>query len=156
MILKSGMVGSIRIAKQANPGRKWRDLGQRLKRARESSEMTQETTAEQLGVSSHAVSMWETGSTRPDQSRLPRIAALYGVSTDYLLSGDRQIAESQASYDVTSSRTAVLEEIQEIILSAQQQLTAAELRRIRDFLRFMIRQTRHERHRVGTTAETEG
>ena len=118
--------------------------------------MTQETTAEQLGVSSHAVSMWETGSTRPDQSWLPRIAALYGVSIDYLLSGDRQIAESQASYDVTCSRMAVSEEIQEIILAAQQQLTAAELRRIRDFLRFMIRQTRHERHEVGTTDETEG
>ena len=90
--------------------------------------------------------MWETGSTRPDQSRLPRIAALYQASTDYLLSGDRQIAESQAQYDVTSSCAAISREITEMLNAAEQRLTPAELRRVRDFLRFMIHQTQQERY----------
>lgn len=90
--------------------------------------------------------MWEIGSTRPDQSRLPQIAALYGVTTDYLLSGDLRISESQAQYDVTSSRAAISAEIKKIVDDAEQQLTAAELRRIRDLLRFLVRQTRQERY----------
>jgi transcriptional regulator with XRE-family HTH domain len=117
--------------------------------------MTQEATAERLGVSSHAVSMWETGATRPDQSRLPQIGVLYGVSTDHLLNADRQIAERPTPYDVTSSRAAISREIKEIVDAAEQQLTAAELRRIRDFLRFMVRQTRQERYGVGAAEETE-
>jgi transcriptional regulator with XRE-family HTH domain len=137
------------IGKQPNPNKKWLALGERLKRARESSGLTQEATAEHLGVSSHAVSMWETGTTRPDQSRLPQIAALYGVSTDHLLTGTRQIADRQAPYDVTSRRAVISREINEIIDAAEQQLTATELGRIRDLLRFVVQQNLIERTSAG-------
>lgn len=46
--------------------------------------MTQEQSAEKLGVSAQSVSRWETGATLPDVLMLPDIAKLYGVLVDDL------------------------------------------------------------------------
>lgn len=60
-------------------------LGKRIASLRKSHGLTQEKLAEQLGVSPQAVSKWETDTSCPDITLLPRLAALFGVSTDALL-----------------------------------------------------------------------
>lgn len=45
---------------------------------------TQEKLAELLGVTTAAVSKWETGSSFPDITLLPQIAEIFNVSLDYL------------------------------------------------------------------------
>lgn len=55
-----------------------------LKRFRVGKNMTQEQSAEALGVSAQTVSRWECGTTLPDVTILPRIAALYCVTIDDL------------------------------------------------------------------------
>lgn len=62
-------------------------LAMRLAKARKDLHLTQADAAESLGVSFQAVSQWERGETWPDIQKLPEIAALYGVSTDWLLMG---------------------------------------------------------------------
>ena len=62
-------------------------LGKRLLRARGNSGLTQAAVAEKLNVSSQAVSLWERDETTPDIIKLPEIATLYGVTTDWLLKG---------------------------------------------------------------------
>jgi len=47
--------------------------------------MTQLELADQLGVSFQAVSNWERGLAMPDISKLPELAALFGISIDTLL-----------------------------------------------------------------------
>ena len=63
-------------------------FGNIFKTLRKQRNLTQEQTAEFLGVSSQAVSKWETNSTFPDISLLPIIADFFNVSTDYLLCHD--------------------------------------------------------------------
>lgn len=51
---------------------------------RRQKEITQETLANALGVSTQAVSKWETGNSMPDVTLIPKIAAYFGVTTDRL------------------------------------------------------------------------
>ena len=61
-------------------------IEQRLRDARRAAGLTQQQVADRLGVSRRAVSEWETGNRQPHVA-LPGLAALYGVSTTFLLYG---------------------------------------------------------------------
>ena len=50
--------------------------------------MTQEELAGKLGVSSQAVSKWETDTSCPDISLLPQLCRILGITTDELLTGE--------------------------------------------------------------------
>lgn len=63
-------------------------FGNTFKTLRKQRNLTQEQAAEFLGVSSQAISKWETNSTFPDISLLPIIADFFNVSIDYLLCYD--------------------------------------------------------------------
>jgi len=56
---------------------------------RKASGLTQATLAEKLIVSDKTISKWENGLGYPEITQLPAIAALFGVSVDYLLTGER-------------------------------------------------------------------
>ncbi len=60
-------------------------MGARLAQARRSQNMTQEQLAEKLGVTRQAVSRWESDTAYPETDKIIRMAALFGVSCDYLL-----------------------------------------------------------------------
>ncbi len=60
-------------------------IAENLRRLRQEQGLTQATLAERLGVSYQAVSRWENKSSYPDIELLPAIAALFGVTVDYLL-----------------------------------------------------------------------
>lgn len=63
-------------------------FAERFVEARKKSKMTQSDVAEKLKVSFQAVSLWERGETTPDMEKLPEIAALFHVTTDWLLMGE--------------------------------------------------------------------
>lgn len=65
-------------------------LGKRIAALRREKGMTQEELAEELGVSAQAVSKWENGQSCPDISLIPRLAAIFGVTTDLLLTGEKE------------------------------------------------------------------
>ena len=60
-------------------------LGKRIMRNRKKLGLTQDQLAEKLGVTAQAVSKWENDQSCPDISMLPRLAEIFGVSTDELL-----------------------------------------------------------------------
>ncbi len=62
----------------------------KIKKLRKENDMTQEQVAGYMGVSSQAVSRWETGITCPDIFVLPSLAKLFGVTVDELLGVDEQ------------------------------------------------------------------
>ena len=62
-------------------------IAENIKRLRQESQLTQAQLAERLGVSYQAISRWENETTYPDIELLPSIAALFGVTVDYLLTG---------------------------------------------------------------------
>lgn len=55
---------------------------------RKANEMTQQQLAEKLIVTPQAVSRWEKGETEPDADTLIKIAEIFNVSLDELISGD--------------------------------------------------------------------
>ena len=69
-----------------------------LKRLRLAKQLTQEQAAEALGVSTQSVSRWECGTTLPDVTILPQIAALYCVTIDDLY------RETSIAYDNYAQR----------------------------------------------------
>lgn len=64
-------------------------LGQRIARLRRNKGLTQEELGDKVGVSSQAVSKWETDSSVPDVMLLVKIANLFDISVDELLGNDR-------------------------------------------------------------------
>lgn len=59
--------------------------------ARKTHKMTQAEVAEKLNVTFQTVSLWERGETSPDIDKLPGIAALFHVTTDWLLTGKTEM-----------------------------------------------------------------
>lgn len=60
-------------------------LGKRICQNRKRLQLTQEQLAEQLGVTAQAVSKWENDQSCPDITVIPKLADIFGISTDELL-----------------------------------------------------------------------
>lgn len=61
------------------------NIGRILIEHRHKKGITQDDLAEHIGVSKASVSKWETGTTYPDISLLPRLAAFFNISIDELM-----------------------------------------------------------------------
>ena len=70
-------------------------LSEKIYYCRKKSGKSQETLAEQLGVSRQAISKWETGESEPEIGKLKLLADAFGVTADWLLS-DEDPAEEAA------------------------------------------------------------
>ena len=66
-------------------------IGKRIALLRKEKGLTQEELAGHMGVSPQAVSKWENDQTCPDISALPKLAQLFGVTVDELLSGKEEL-----------------------------------------------------------------
>lgn len=60
-------------------------LGRRIVQNRKRLGMTQDRLAELLGVTAQAVSKWENDQSCPDINTLPKLAKIFGITTDELL-----------------------------------------------------------------------
>ena len=60
-------------------------FGQRLKNLRRDAGFSQSDLSERIGVSIQSISKWENDNTMPDISQIVPLAAVLGVSTDWLL-----------------------------------------------------------------------
>ena len=60
-------------------------LGKRIVRCRKGLGLTQDALAERLGVTAQAVSKWENDQSCPDITMLPKLAEIFGTTTDALL-----------------------------------------------------------------------
>ena len=73
-------------------------LNETIRELRRERKMTQEQLAQALGVTTGAVSKWESGLSNPDLSLLPELAALFDTSVDALLGYEwQEQSEKQAA-----------------------------------------------------------
>lgn len=61
------------------------NLGKKLRALRTAKGMTQEQLAKRLGLTKSVISAYENAARYPSYDILVRIAAIFGVTTDYLL-----------------------------------------------------------------------
>lgn len=66
------------------------NVGKKIKELRKQRDITQERLAEYLNISTQAVSKWENGISLPDITLITPIASFFGVTTDELLSYNRE------------------------------------------------------------------
>lgn len=81
----------------------------RLKELRQSRNLSQKELAEVLKVSTGTVGNWEVGLREPDFEMLTKIADMFNVSCDFLLS--RTTADSEEKNNVRVSVSAIEEEM---------------------------------------------
>ena len=62
-----------------------KSMGQKIRLLRISAGLSQEELADQIGVTVKSIQRYETEKSRPDSYILPRLAAYFDVSADYLL-----------------------------------------------------------------------
>lgn len=103
------------------------DLGNNIRQLRRRDKKTQEALAEALGVTSQAVSRWESGGSYPDMNLIPSIANFFGVSIDelfgYTNQREQKIDELVAQvYDMKRKNIGVDNNIRECIAFARNAL----------------------------------
>ncbi|WP_459734428.1 helix-turn-helix domain-containing protein [Peribacillus sp. N1] len=64
------------------------DFGDRLKWLRERSGLTQKFAAEKIGVKNNTLSSYESAKRQPDYTTLKKLADLYDVTIDYIITGN--------------------------------------------------------------------
>src|SRR5271166_2392222 len=69
-----------------------RDIGARIRTAREDLGWTQDQLAAEVGVSRSAVAQWETGRAGQVTTNLTRVAAALGVGVEHLMYGRGKLA----------------------------------------------------------------
>ena len=71
-------------------------LGKRIIQNRKRLGLTQDKLAERLGVTAQAVSKWENDQSCPDITMLPKLAEIFGITTDELLGIFREVPVREA------------------------------------------------------------
>ena len=85
-------------------------LSHQIRALRQSRNMSQVELAELLGVTKQSVSNWENDNIQPSIEMLKKLAAVFAVSTDYLLGLERG-----NSIDVSDLPTDVVAHIRQLI-----------------------------------------
>ncbi len=71
-------------------------IGKRIMENRKRLGLTQDALAEQLGVTAQAVSKWENDQSCPDIAMLPKLAEIFGITTDELLGREQSTVIHEA------------------------------------------------------------
>lgn len=79
-------------------------LADRLLELRRKAGYSQEQLADLLGVSRQAVSKWEGAQGRPEVDNVVKLAQIYRVSTDYILTGSASVPSVCETPSAPSSR----------------------------------------------------
>ena len=72
-----------------------RDIGARIRTAREEQGWTQDQLAAEVGVSRSAVAQWETGRAGQVTTNLTRVAASLGIGVEQLMYGRDKVRPGQ-------------------------------------------------------------
>ncbi|MBR4132562.1 MAG: helix-turn-helix transcriptional regulator [Oscillospiraceae bacterium] len=80
---------------------------------------SQEELAELLDVSRQSVSKWEGAQSVPDMARIIRMSEIFGVTTDYLLKDDAELAVIPEPTAGTAFRTVGMEEANDFLAAKE-------------------------------------
>ena len=82
-------------------------LADKIVDLRKKNGWSQEELAEKVDVSRQSISKWESAQSVPDMAKILRLSEIFGVSTDYLLKDEMEMADSLVLPDSGSEARAV-------------------------------------------------
>ena len=71
------------------------NISDRVQNLRKTKGISQEELADKVGVSRQAVSKWESEQSMPDLDKVIIMSDYFGVTTDYILKGIEQSAQTE-------------------------------------------------------------
>ena len=125
-------------------------LKERLRLAREQRGWSQQEAGFRAGVSANMIYMYEAGQRNPSTLALRGLAALYGRSVEWLLTGNPD--ESTEDDDAMSDEELVMSEPMLALRSARPDLSDEDMHDIAEYIRFV--REREERRRRERQAES--
>ena len=81
------------------------EIGSKLKKARNEKGLTQEQTADALGVSRQTISNWENNKSYPDIISVIKMSEIYSISLDHLLKEDDSMNRKQTYMEYLEETT---------------------------------------------------
>lgn len=88
-------------------------FGQKVKKLRTSNKMTQSELASKLEISPSAIGMYEQDRREPSFELVMKIANLFNVTVDYLISNDEEEVRADVLYKSSKSRNDLSEKMNE-------------------------------------------
>ena len=76
--------------------KKDREIGLRIRQAREQKGYKQDELGPMIGLSANAAAQWETGRVRPSVKNLEKLAPVLGTSVSWLMNGDHPDEQARA------------------------------------------------------------
>ena len=110
-----------------------RTIASNIKRARISANMTQAEAADRLGITAQAVSNFERGINRIENSLLLRMCEIYNVPLSYILGEEYELRENAP----TNGARDVLDEVDVAFYGDFKELNEDEKETVRDMVRLM-------------------
>ncbi|MBS0218877.1 MAG: helix-turn-helix transcriptional regulator [Proteobacteria bacterium] len=90
------------------------DLATRIRIARRNSGMSQKSLAERLGVSRGAIANWESsGHARPSRPNLCKVAAITGVTIEWLARGHGSMLPALLPFDLAGNEQMITSDANE-------------------------------------------
>lgn len=86
----------------------------KLKELRKKAKLTQQSVADYVGINQNTYYYWESGRTKIDSANLAKLANLFGVSIDYILSESSEQIEQIVPQHLSTN----LQEISNIVSEA--------------------------------------
>lgn len=96
-------------------------LGERLRRRRKECKLSQQQVADQLNLAKSTISQYESNTNEPDADTLARLARIYHVSIDWLVTGDSSEGDQQRDF------ASIDPDIQEQLLRIQEKSKLAHI-----------------------------
>lgn len=85
------------------------EISKCIKDARQNNNISQESLAEQLGVSRQTVSSWETGKSYPDIVSVIKMSDIFNISLDKMLKEDKNLVNNiQEKMDTVKSNKSIV------------------------------------------------
>ena len=85
------------------------EISKCIKDARQNNNISQESLAEQLGVSRQTVSSWETGKSYPDVVSVIKMSDIFNISLDKMLKEDKNLVNNiQEKMDTVKSNRSIV------------------------------------------------
>ncbi len=124
------------------------NIGYNIRRLRNENGMTQEQLASRMGVTSAAVSKWESGQSLPDITMVMPLARVFEVTTDELMGYDAAVTEAEVD--------AVLEQYRQLEQTGHYEEADTLIRQARaDYPSDYRIMNRYMWHLVGGTADND-
>lgn len=121
-------------------------MGTRLKKLRLNAGYTGEEVGRMLQVSKSAISMWEKDLRSPSADLIERFADIYGVSTDYIITG-KESSSTKNSYYYDAEVAELAEQIKNdselrILLDAKRNLSKQDMEAIINITKSLLQRER--------------